>query len=74
MTRDHYKCDKCDLELVGFFGDCVEHVCKDGERVSCKSRGLGDTVAKVTKAFGVKPCGRCKKRQETLNKAFPYKK
>ncbi len=75
MTREHYKCEKCGLELPGFFGDCVDHVCKDGERVECnKSKGLGDTIAKVTKAFGVKPCGRCKKRQEALNKAFPYKK
>ena len=51
-----------------------------------KSRGLGDSLAKFTKATGLhslakrsakamgkKDCG-CKKRQETLNKAFPYKK
>tara|TARA_R110000824_G_scaffold222128_2_gene409500 strand:+ start:146 stop:523 length:378 start_codon:yes stop_codon:yes gene_type:complete len=38
-----------------------------------KSRGLGDTVAKMTKAVGVKPCGKCKKRQAALNKMFPYK-
>ena len=51
-----------------------------------KSRGLGDTINKFTqatglhnlaqmgaKAVGKKDCG-CKKRQEALNKAFPYKK
>jgi hypothetical protein len=51
-----------------------------------KSRGLGDTIHKFTratglnnlaqlgaKAVGKKDCG-CKKRQEALNKAFPYKK
>jgi len=51
-----------------------------------KSRGLGDTINKFTqatgihnlaqmgaKAMGKKDCG-CKKRQEVLNKAFPYKK
>jgi hypothetical protein len=51
-----------------------------------KSRGLGDTIAKVTKATGLnslaqmganilgkKDCG-CNKRKEVLNKAFPYKK
>ena len=38
-----------------------------------KSKGLGDTVAKITKAVGIKPCGKCKKRQALLNKAFPYK-
>ena len=50
------------------------------------SRGLGDSIAKFTKVTGIhslaqmgarvvgkKDCG-CKKRQEALNKAFPYKK
>ena len=51
-----------------------------------KSKGLGDTIEKITKATGIKKvvdtvnkatgkkdCG-CNKRKETLNKAFPYKK
>ena len=50
-----------------------------------KSRGLGDTVAKITKATGIKavvdkvsdmtrkPCG-CDERRDTLNRIFPYKK
>jgi hypothetical protein len=50
-----------------------------------KAKGLGDTIATVTKVTGIqkvadaisaatgKECG-CKKRQEALNKAFPYKK
>ena len=50
-----------------------------------KSKGLGDTVAKITKATGIKKvvekisevtgkdCG-CDERQEALNKKFPYKK
>ena len=50
-----------------------------------KSKGLGDTVAKITQATGLdkvahaaakiagkEDCG-CEKRQETLNKMFPYK-
>ncbi len=50
-----------------------------------ESKGLGDTIAKIThffkidvlvesvfKAFG-KDCG-CKRRQDKLNKAVPYKK
>lgn len=46
-----------------------------------KSKGLGDTVAKITKATGIKKavkfiagedCG-CDQRQERLNKLFPYK-
>ena len=45
-----------------------------------KSRGLGDTIEKITIATGIKKlvdkipedCG-CKNRKEMLNKAFPYK-
>ena len=51
-----------------------------------KSKGLGDTVQKITDATGIsaltnmlqkngviKDCG-CNKRKEKLNKKFPYKK
>ena len=51
-----------------------------------RSRGLGDSIARVTRATGLnslaqmganvlgkKDCG-CGKRQEALNKRFPYKK
>ena len=54
-----------------------------------KSKGLGDSIEKFTKATGIKSfaqvlarnrifgkkkdCG-CNKRKEQLNKAFPYKK
>ncbi len=54
-----------------------------------KSKGLGDSIEKVTKATGInsfvqvlarngilgkkRDCG-CNKRKEALNKAFPYKK
>jgi hypothetical protein len=37
-----------------------------------KSRGFGDTIAKITSAVGIKPCGGCRKRQAKLNKMFPY--
>ena len=48
-----------------------------------KSKGLGDTIEKITKATGIKKvvdtvakatgkdCG-CDKRKETLNNWFPY--
>jgi hypothetical protein len=51
----------------------------------CKSRGLGDTIAKFARATGIaqavetvskitgRPCG-CKERQEALNRAVPYQK
>lgn len=37
-------------------------------------RGLGDVVAKATKAVGIRPCGRCERRREWLNKYFPVSK
>jgi hypothetical protein len=37
-----------------------------------QSKGLGDTIAKVTTALGIKPCGGCKERQRALNELFPY--
>tara|TARA_R110002012_G_scaffold269660_4_gene453809 strand:- start:2002 stop:2172 length:171 start_codon:yes stop_codon:yes gene_type:complete len=48
-----------------------------------KSKGLGDTIKKITKATGIKKvvdvvakatgknCG-CAKRQDNLNRLFPY--
>ena len=47
-----------------------------------KSKGLGDTIAKITKATGIDKvakkvlgddCG-CEERKEALNKMFPYAK
>jgi len=47
-----------------------------------ESKGLGDSIAKVTQATGInkavkavvgEDCG-CKERQEKLNQLFPYKK
>ena len=50
-----------------------------------RSRGLGDSIEKVTKATGIKhlvgatakavgkDCG-CDRRRDTLNRLFPYKK
>jgi len=50
-----------------------------------KSKGLGDSIEKLTKATGVKSvvekvakatgkdCG-CNKRRDTLNRMFPYNK
>ena len=50
-----------------------------------KSKGVGDTIEKITKATGIKTvveavakargkdCG-CSKREDDLNRKFPYKK
>lgn len=54
------------------------------KRNSMKSKGLGDTVEKITTATGIKKvvetvskatgkdCG-CGKRKDALNRIFPYK-
>lgn len=53
--------------------------------MATRSRGLGDSVFKITKATGIKKvvdkvadatgkdCG-CNKRRDTLNRMFPYDK
>tara|TARA_R110001632_G_scaffold3519_3_gene15666 strand:- start:12198 stop:12365 length:168 start_codon:yes stop_codon:yes gene_type:complete len=50
-----------------------------------ESKGLGDSIEKLTEAMGIKkaveaasklikkPCG-CNKRKDTLNRLFPYKR
>lgn len=62
-------------------GDLLDDVLD--KAVRARSRGLGDTVQKITHATGVeklaemytkitgRPCG-CSQRQEALNKLFPY--
>jgi hypothetical protein len=37
------------------------------------SKGLGDTIKKVTDRLGIKQCGSCARRQKKLNRLFPYK-
>jgi hypothetical protein len=38
-----------------------------------QSKGLGDTIKKVTDTLKIPQCGGCKRRQAKLNKIFPYK-
>lgn len=52
---------------------------KDKSKVTAKPKGLGDSVAQITKATGIDKvvkkvfpdCG-CQERKEWLNKTFPY--
>lgn len=55
---------------------------KRGRPKGSKSKGLGDTIEKITEATGIKKvvkaiagedCG-CDDRRDALNKLFPYKK
>jgi len=38
------------------------------------SDGFGDTFAKITKTFGIKPCGECERRRKDWNKRLIYAK
>ena len=42
---------------------------KKTRRMCGMKKGFGDTVANLTKAVGIKPCGGCQKRRARLNKA-----
>jgi hypothetical protein len=62
--------------------DMVETKPKRTRKPRTKSKGLGDSVEKVTKSTGIdkvvkfiagEDCG-CDKRKEFLNRKFPYKK
>lgn len=41
---------------------------------SKKSEGFGDTVAKITKSFGVNPCSGCERRRKKFNELVKYHK
>lgn len=75
-----WRCLSCDNEVrcatAMTFRSCVkcaeQPIPKVVERKE-RPRGLGDTIAGITKFFGILPCGGCKKRQAKLNELFPYK-
>ena len=54
----------------GFFCNNCGVVRRKATRRNCGlKKGLGDTVARITKAVGVKPCSPCQKRRAKLNAA-----
>lgn len=36
-------------------------------------RGMGDVVAKATKAAGIQPCAPCERRRRRLNRLLPFR-
>ena len=38
------------------------------ELAGTQGLGVGDLVAKLTKAFGIKPCSKCEQRRKVLNR------
>ena len=39
-----------------------------------ESKGVGDTVAKITKTVGIEPCEKCEERRQKWNEKFTYNK
>lgn len=74
-TRAHCRTCRTDADWRENVTGVRDFDCPHGVTESnLPSRGVGDTIAKATKAIGIKPCGGCRKRQELLNKVLPYKK
>ena len=68
-----WTCEQCGLTADLAPEDFPMHCVGGGRYEGGKSRGLGDTVAKITKAVGIKPCGGCAKRRKAMNKIFPFR-
>ena len=41
---------------------------------SKRSKGFGDTFAKITKSFGITPCDACEERRQSWNEKLAYAK
>jgi hypothetical protein len=56
-------------------GKLIAHHFGSGDcpKMRFASRGLGDTIAKITTAIGVQKCSGCSERQAALNKIVPFK-
>jgi len=71
LDNGKWWCPRCDPHKRRLLPVNAKRNCKP--RAKRRSRGLGDTVAKLTAAVGITPCKGCKKRQRKLNQWFPYK-
>lgn len=72
--KSHIHCPTCRTDEVWRKSTGFPEICPDGfTKDKLPMRGLGDVIAAVTSAVGIKPCGGCKQRQETLNKIVPFK-
>lgn len=78
-TKEQIAADNEKLQNAKAIAELTKEV---EEEVKQESRGLGDTIEKITKATGIKrlvkfiageDCG-CEERREKLNKMFPYQK
>ena len=72
-TRAHCPTCRTDADWRERVTGVREFDCPHGvTEANIPSRGLGDTIAKLTSKVGIKPCGGCKARQAKLNTLVPY--
>lgn len=79
MGLDHMKFSVHHHPLGGVVCTCAScgqqaHVSNPGvfeQRHRCTHMGMGDAVARVTGALGIKPCTPCEARRRALNGKFP---
>lgn len=57
-------------KIVGttYVGPATDDNKKLRELANQQGIGVGDLVAKLTKAFGIKPCSGCEQRRQVLNR------
>lgn len=57
-------------KIIGstLIGEIREDNKKLAELAGSQGVGVGDLVAKLTKAFGIKPCSACEQRRKVLNR------
>ena len=66
-TKDVFVCRRC--------GATITTTVLPIHRICDAPAGFGDTLARWIKRYlGVKPCAKCRKRKELLNRIFPYRK
>ena len=67
-------CRMEEREAGWYCRDCGAGPYRVEVRRNCRRHlpGLGDAVAWITTKLGIRKCGRCSKRQEALNAAFPF--
>lgn len=71
-----WTCDHCTARNDGLILICSAchndrpEVIRDPRK---QSRGLGDTIYKITTALHIPHCGGCEQRRQALNALVPYK-
>lgn len=58
-------CDQCGAQAH------VAHPAQFAQGHRCAAMGLGDAIARGTKALGIKPCSPCEERRRKLNGLMP---